>query len=176
MKIKILSILALLLTVTQGAWAQTLPTDCTGAYLISSVDDWNTFCEDVTGGITYSGQTVKLTADISGITTMVGSSENNSFQGTFDGGSHTLTFTLGTSESAFNEQYCALFRYVKNATIQNLKVAGNIYTAQQFAAGLVARPYGSINITDCQVSTVIYSSVNGDGTHGGLVDRLEYAT
>ncbi|MBO7590304.1 MAG: hypothetical protein J6T05_01790, partial [Prevotella sp.] len=123
---KLFFILALLLTVMQGAWAQSLPTDGTDAYTIGSKADWETFCTDVNSGNNYNGKTVKLTANVSGVTTMVGSSENNSFQGTFDGGSHTLTFTIGTSQSAFNEQYCALFRYVRNATIQNLQVAGNI--------------------------------------------------
>ena len=142
----------------------------TDPYIISNTDEWNTFAYFVNSGTnTYSGEYVKLTADIS-VTEMVGTSESNSFQGTFLGdGVHTLTFTKGTSESAFGEENCAPFRYVKNATIRDLKVAGYIYTSRKFAAGLVSRPYGTTNITNCQVSTVIYSSVNGDGTHGGIV-------
>ena len=139
-------------------------------YLISNEFEWKSFAAYVNSGSnTYSGKYMKLTADIS-VTEMVGSSEGNSFQGTFLGdGVHTLTFTQGTSESAFNEQNCAPFRYVNGATIRDLKVAGYIYTSQKFAAGLVSRPYGTTNITNCQVSTVIYSSVNGDSTHGGIV-------
>ena len=139
-------------------------------YLISNEFEWKSFAAYVNSGSnTYSGKYMKLTADIS-VTEMVGSSEGNSFQGTFLGdGVHTLTFTQGTSESAFNKQNCAPFRYVNGATIRDLKVAGYIYTSQKFAAGLVSRPYGTTNITNCQVSTVIYSSVNGDSTHGGIV-------
>jgi len=139
-------------------------------YLISNEFEWKSFAAYVNSGSnTYSGKYMKLTADIS-VTEMVGSSEGNSFQGTFLGdGVHTLTFTQGTSESAFNEQNCAPFRYVNGATIRDLKVAGYIYTSRKFAAGLVSRPYGTTNITNCQVSTVIYSSVNGDSTHGGIV-------
>ena len=142
----------------------------TDPYIISNTDEWNTFAYFVNSGTnTYSGEYVKLTADIS-VTEMVGTSESNSFQGTFLGdGVHTLTFTKGTSESAFGEENCALFRYVKNATIRDLKVAGYIYTSRKLAAGLVSRPYGTTNITNCQVSTVIYSSVNGDSAHGGIV-------
>jgi Phage-related minor tail protein len=139
-------------------------------YLISNEFEWKSFAAYVNSGSnTYSGKYMKLTADIS-VTEMVGSSEGNSFQGTFLGdGVHTLTFTQGTSESAFNEQNCAPFRYVNGATIRDLKVAGYIYTSQKLAAGLVSRPYGTTNITNCQVSTVIYSSVNGDSAHGGIV-------
>jgi hypothetical protein len=139
------------------------------ALAIGSEAEWDTFAESVNNGNNYSNQFVKLTADIS-VSTMVGTSETNSFQGTFLGdGTHTLTFTQGTSESAFNEQNCAPFRYVNGATIRDLKVAGYIYTSQKFAAGLVSRPYGTTNITNCQVGTVIHSSVSGDGTHGGIV-------
>ena len=142
----------------------------TDPYIISNTDEWNTFAYYVNSGTNnYSGKYLKLTTDIS-VTEMVGTSEGNSFQGTFLGdGVHTLTFTIGTSESAFNEQNCAPFRYVNGANIRDLKVAGNIYTSQKFAAGLVSRPYGTTSITNCHVNTVIHSSVNGDGTHGGIV-------
>ena len=140
-------------------------------FLISNTDDWNLFATNVNGGNSYSGKFFKLMNDIE-ITTMAGTNENNSFQGTFDGNGKTLTFTKGSSESAFGEEYCAPFRYVKNATIRDLKVEGDIYTSQKFAAGLVSRAYGTTNITNCTVGTVIYSSVSGDGTHGGIVAGL----
>ena len=142
---------------TQGAGTEADP------YLISSTDDWNDFANSVNHGYTFSGKYMKLTNDIS-VTTMAGVSETNSFQGTFLGNNKTLTVNYNTTE-----QYTAPFRYVKNATIRDLKVAGDIYTSQKFAAGLVCSSYGETNIIDCPVSTVIYSSVNGDGTHGGLV-------
>ena len=139
-------------------------------YIISNTDEWNTFAYYVNSGTNkFNGKYVKLTADIS-VTEMVGTSEGNSFQGTFLGdGVHTLTFTQGTSESAFNEQNCAPFRYVKNATIRDLKVNGNIYSSQKFAGGVIARSYGTTSVTDCLIGTNIYSTVGGDGTHGGIV-------
>ena len=139
------------------------------ALIISSETEWDTFAESVNNGNNYSNQFVKLTADIS-VSTMVGTSETNSFQGTFLGdGTHTLTFTKGTAESAFGAENCAPFRYTKNATIRDLKVTGTIYTSRKFAAGLVARNSGTTTITNCQIGTVIHSSVSGDGTHGGIV-------
>ena len=138
-------------------------------YTIGSANEWNAFANYVSnGGSDFKGQFVKLTADIS-VSEMVGTS-NHRFQGTFLGdGVHTLTFTKGSAQSAFGEQYCAPFRYTDGATIQNLKVEGEIYTAQKFAAGLVARNYGTTTITNCRVSTVIHSSVGSDGTHGGFI-------
>ena len=137
-------------------------------YLISNTDDWDNLADDVAQGKNYSGKFVKLNADIS-VTTMMGTGTANSFQGTFDGGGHTLTFTGGSPESPFAEERIAPFCHVNSATIKNLKVAGDIYTSRKFAAGLVSRSYGATTITNCQVSTLIHSSINGDGTHGGLV-------
>ena len=167
MKKKRLFMLALLYVTAQGAWAEAGDT-ADDPITISSTEEWNTFVSNVNGGTSYSGKFVRLGADIS-VTEMAGSSEANSFQGTFLGNDKTLTFTKGSSESAFGEENCAPFRFTNNATFQNLKVAGDIYTSQKYAAGLVARNAGTTNITNCRVSTVIHSSVSGDGTHGGIV-------
>ena len=137
-------------------------------FVMSNASQWDTFVYDVDNYDNYSGKYVLLAADIS-VSTMVGSSEERSFQGTFLGNNHTITFTKGTSGSAFNEESCAPFRFTKNATIQDLKVAGDIYTSNKLAAGLASRPYGTTIITNCHVSTVIHSSKNGDGAHGGIV-------
>jgi len=139
------------------------------ALAISSEEEWNAFAESVNNGTNYySDKFVKLNSDIS-VSTMVGASESNSFQGIFLGDGHTLTFTAGSSTAAFGEENCAPFRYTKDATIRDLKVAGDIYTSHKFAAGLVASCYGTTTITNCQIGTVIHSSVSGDGTHGGIV-------
>jgi len=171
MRQKIFLLIALLCAVAQGAWADSsLTTDGSGNYTIGSTSDWEKFCSDVNGGETYSGKTVMLTDEIS-VSAMAGTGEANSFQGTFLGGGHTLTFTKGSAEEAFGEDYCAPFRYTRDATIRNLNVAGNIYTSKKFAAGIVARPNGTTNITNCHVSIVIHSSVSadgGDGTHAGF--------
>jgi len=137
-------------------------------YIIGSIADWDVFALLVSNGISFNGLFVKLPQDLS-VETMAGSSETNSFQGTFLGNDKTLNFTKGSAQGAFNEEYCAPFRYVKNAVIRNLRVTGDIYTAQKYAAGLVARSYGETTFTDCHVTTAIHSSVSGDGTHGGFV-------
>ena len=137
-------------------------------YLIENEANWNQFAVNVASGMDYSGKYVKLNANIN-VTSMVGTSEHP-FKGIFLGDDrYTLTFTAGSASGPFNEGYCAPFRYVENATIENLKVAGDIYMSKKFAAGLVSRTLGTTNITNCIVSTVIHSSIAGDGTHGGIV-------
>ena len=141
-------------------------------FLIGSEADWNFFAANVAEGENYAGKFLKLNADIS-VSTMLGTSSTRSFSGTFLGSDdHTLTFTCGSAEAPFGEEYCAPFRYVNGADIQNLKVAGDIYTSRKFAAGLVAASYGSTTFTACRVSTAIHSSVSGEGTHGGFAAVL----
>ena len=158
-----------------NAVAVAWPTQGTGIegnpFIISSTDDWNGFANAVTGGCTFSGQFVKIDADIS-VSTMAGTSDANSFQGTFDGDGQTLTFTKGTDAEPFAEEYCAPFRHVKNATIKNLHVAGTIYTSAKKAAGFVGESHGALTLTGCISSVNINSSIKGDGTHGGLVSTL----
>ena len=143
-----------------------LPTDENGNYLISSEFGWNLFCEQVAGGNNYSGKVIKLTNDIS-VTTMAGSSETNSFQGTFDGDGHTLTF----NKSDFTDIYAAPFRCVGSATFRNLHVAGIINTTYQYAGGMIAWIVNgnTVSIQNCRSSMTINSSHH---TNGGFVSRL----
>ena len=150
---------------TQGKGTEDNP------FIISSTDDWNGFANAVTGGCTFSGQFVKLDSNISA-SSMAGTDDAHSFQGTFDGDGKTLTFNKGTEEIPFTEQYCAPFRHVKNATIKNLHVAGTIYTSAKKAAGFVGESHGALTLTGCISSVNINSSVSGDGTHGGFVATL----
>ena len=150
---------------TQGKGIEDAP------FIVSSTDDWNEFANYVNGGYAFSGNFVKLGDDVS-VSTMAGTNDANSFQGTFDGDGQTLTFTKGTSAEPFAEEYCAPFRHVKNAVIKNLHVAGTIYTSAKKAAGFVGESHGALTITNCRSSIAINSSINGDGTHGGLVSTL----
>ena len=98
---------------------------------------------------------------------MAGSSENNSFQGTFDGDDHTLTF----NKSDFTGIYAAPFRCVGSASFRNLHVAGTINTTYQYAGGMIAWIVNgsTVSIQNCRSSMTINSSNN---TNGGFVSRL----
>ena len=169
MKTKILSILSLLLTVTQGAWAQTLPTDGTGAYLISSVDNWNTFCEDVNGGITYSGKTVKLTQNVGPVTMMAGG--DTSFSGTFDGQGYTLTASINVQNDDMGT-LAAPFPAISGATIKNLHVAGNISVNRARPASIASFVNDDSEITNCKSSVSITASRGNWVDAGGFVARV----
>ena len=148
-------------------------------YIIDSADDWNALASNIAyfneRFMGYKDKHIRLDADIA-VTEIVGGTGSNygkdPFQGTFNGNNHTLNFTKGTANAPSTEQYCAPFRLVDAATIKDLKVTGHIYTSNSFAAGLVGRVCGTTYITNCHVSTVIHSSVNGNGSHGGFVGRI----
>jgi hypothetical protein len=131
---------------------------------INTEYDWNVFAFSVTNGLfDYQGLTVNLNADLS-VSMMVGESEAHSFQGTFEGNGHTLTFNATTDENV-----CAPFRFTKNATIQHLHTTGVINTSAQFAGGIIGRAYCGGNLIDCHSSMEINSTKEGDGTHGGMI-------
>ena len=141
-------------------------------YQIKCAADFDQLAANVNSGATYENKHFVLVNNGISVTTMVGTDDTNSFQGTFDGDAHTLTFNKGTAETPFAEEYCAPFRHVKNATIKNLHVAGTIYTSAKKAAGIVGESHGGLTITGCLCSVNINSSVSGDGSHGGLVSTL----
>jgi hypothetical protein len=135
-------------------------------YLISNVEQWDFLASNVSiSGITYSGKFFKLMENIS-VTEMVGTSSNK-FSGTFDGNGHTLTFNKNSGD-----QYIAPFRYINSATIQNLKVAGTVTSSNKFAGGLVAHATGSNTITNCVNSSIINATIEGNGSHGGILGQL----
>ena len=135
-------------------------------YIIDNAGQWNDFATYVTNGYNFNGKFVKLTNNIS-VSTMAGTDDAKSFQGTFDGDGNKLTVSYNTSEN-----WTAPFRHVKDATIKNLHVDGTINTSAQFAGGIVGESHKDLNITNCRSSVAINSSVSGDGTHGGLVSTL----
>ena len=171
MRKKLLSILALLcLTVTSamaldfaGQGTQELP------YLITSIEDWNKLAEDVSSGNSYSGKYFQLTDNIS-VTNMVGGGGGSYvFSGIFDGDGHTITFNSANA----TEQYIAPFRFISDATIKNLKVAGSVSSNNRFAGGIVAYAKGTSTVTGCMNSTSI--TINGDITNasnGGIVGMV----
>ena len=148
-------------------------------YLINTTDDWNLFAKSVGGGIDYSKKYVKLTNDIT-ISTMVGvcdESGDRPFSGTFDGDNHTLTanITSTATDDDKNNQGVAPFHLIKQATIQNLIVAGNITSASKYAAGLVGWIDGKSkdsNIKDCIVKATITTSAD---YAGGFVGNICYS-
>ena len=125
---------------------------------IGTVDQWNAFAARVAGGETFAGWTVKLVGDLA-VSTMVGTAEHP-FCGTFDGGGHTLDVNLFGGE-----EVAAPFRYVRGATIRDVKTAGTI-SGGAFSAGLAGIALGGANVfRDCWVD----ASVSGASRAGGFL-------
>ncbi len=128
---------------------------------IASASDWATFCTNVNGGNSYSGQLVKLTADI---TTSTGMDTNHTFSGVFDGGGHTLNITI--SGGSWN---MAPFPVISGATIKNLTVTGSVTNTSNFTGGLVGEATGNNNLIE---NCVVNTNVTGDMRIGGVVGQL----
>jgi hypothetical protein len=180
MKKTTILILFALLVFAPTAWAQWNGTGTEAdPYEIASTADWNTLADNVNNhNQTYSGEFFKLMADItvtetvtSGTpTTMVGSSDSKSFQGTFDGNGHTITLDYNDTRSA---DFCAPFRYINGATIKYLHMAGTIYkTKGKNAGGLVGKAVGNNTIDNCRSSVDIHFNKDGDVSSGGFIGEL----
>ena len=176
---KSLLILFALIAFGPKAWAQFSGGSGTEAdpYQISSEADWLALCNNVNNGIsTYNDKFFKMMADISvaetfstAPTKMVGVSDDVNFRGTFDGNGHTLTVNYTDNH---DDRACAPFRYIRNATIKNLRVAGSI--TKQYnknAGGLVGEAFGTCHISNCQ-SSVEITCHSEDCSSGGFIGKL----
>ena len=133
--------------------------------MIKKALDWDALANSVNSGTTtYSGKYFKLTTDIDNpVTTRVGNSEQNAFQGFFIGNGKMLIANYVTEE-----QYTAPFRYIDGATITGLTVDGIILTSAKFAGGLVGFAKGSNLISGCRSSVAIWSEVSSKPTQRGV--------
>ncbi len=144
-------------------------------YIIKSDSDWETLSTNVKAGNTYSGKYFSLTSNIT-ITQTVGLQATNTslskkFEGVFLGNGNTITVNIDTKD-----KYAAPFGSLSNATIQDLNVIGAINTSNKFAAGVAGFATGTCFFVNCHVSMDINSTVNGDGTHGGLLGLVDSAS
>ena len=133
----------------------------TDPYIIGSALQWEQLGEYIKS-VDASQMYFKLAKDLT-VDKMVGN-ENYPFTGTFDGNNKTLTVNYDVSD-----EYAAPFRYTNNAVIKNLHTAGTVKTSAKYSAGVAGSTNGTTTIENCRSSVIIDSSVNGDGTHGGLV-------
>ncbi len=153
-------------------------------YLIGSSTDWTALATLVNAGTNsgFTGKYFKLTNDITIAEThssgtsavMAGIADNGNnntrFRGTFDGNGHTLTLDITDNSS---DNYCAPFRYLKDGTIKNLRVAGTIVkTNAKNAGGLVGKAEGTNTIMNCRSSVDIFLDHSGDCSSGGFIGEL----
>jgi hypothetical protein len=139
----------------------------TNPYLIKNASDWEALTTAVNSGFSFRDRFVKLEADIS-VTKRVGYyntySDYRDFNGSFDGGGHTITANITDTE----QQGTALFGYISSgSTIKNLTVAGKI-TGGTYAAGLVGYVDG-YNTTTKIENCVVSATISGSSSIGGFI-------
>ncbi|MBR6917866.1 MAG: dockerin type I repeat-containing protein [Clostridia bacterium] len=138
----------------------------TDPYKIDSAADWELFAAYCETDLT-AGKYFKLTKNIS--TNIMAGKSGHDFQGVFDGGQYKITVNYGSNNSPIAGDYTAPFSYVKNATIKDLHVAGDIYTSGKYAGGIIGGEWETVTVENCRSSVSIHSSTVGDGTHGGII-------
>ena len=136
-----------------------------GSYTVTSADGLMNVAELVNGGKTDINITLDKNIDLTGKDwTPIGTSFDNSYTGTFDGGGHTITGLTVTT----NDQFVGLFGYLNRAgTVKNVVMEGVQITSHQIYGGSIGGVVGSGwgTIENCSVS----GSVSGTVYVGGVV-------
>ena len=142
-----------------------------GVYYIDDADDYSKFTAAVNNGGTFiSGQLMDdITLDVSkGWTAPAVGTATAPYAAVFNGNGYTITINADSSKGS---QATALFGTVKDATLCNLFLKGNINAGDaQQASGLVNNVKGTdSNILNIVSSVNISSTRSADGAIGGLV-------
>ena len=136
-----------------------------GSYTVYNADGLMNIAELVNGGKTDINITLDKNIDLTGKDwTPIGTSVDNSYKGTFDGGGHTITGLTFTT----NDEYAGLFGWLNRAgTVKNVVMEGVQITSNQIyggsIGGVVGYSWGTIE--NCSVS----GSVSGTVYVGGVV-------
>ena len=135
-----------------------------GSYTVTSADGLMHVAKLVNGGKTDINITLDKNIDLTGKGwTPIGTSFDNSYKGTFDGGGHTITGLTVTT----NDQFVGLFGYLNRAgTVKNVVMEGIQITSNHMfgcTGGVVGYSWGTIE--NCSVS----GSVSGTVYVGGVV-------
>ena len=141
-----------------------------GSYMVYNADGLLNVAELVNGGKTDINITLDKNIDLTGKDwTPIGTSFDNSYTGTFDGGGHTITGLTVTT----NDQYAGLFGYLgkfgKFCTVKNVVMDGIQITCNHRlgSAGGVAGFSRAVTIENCSVSGSVSGTMRAGGVVGG---------
>ncbi|WP_193391222.1 DUF5977 domain-containing protein, partial [Candidatus Symbiothrix dinenymphae] len=173
---KVITSIAMLLFMCSTALAQSYSGgDGTAAdpYRISSNADMVALATAVNGGTGYYGKHFRLTANLTGITTVIGNvrpSNVSAFKGTFDGGGHEVAVNIDMTAS--DVRYAGLFGYLDSAVVKNLGVSGTVQGGEkQMEVGGICGNARRSNISECySTCSVVVSTTPGyaDNYAGGI--------
>ena len=134
-------------------------------YLITNANDFKQLATEVNGGNNYSNtyfkipetvtETIELSTDDGYVP--IGN-DTNQFEGTFDGGNHTINLNLT------GVRLVGLFgEGGENSNLCNIRTTGSVSMTGYYAGGIVANMYG--NVVNCHNE----ASVTGYYHVGGIV-------
>jgi len=113
-----------------------------------------TLCAKLTADITLTGKWTPISNK---------SAIASAYSGTFDGDKHTIS-GLQISATAANQ---GLFGLINGATIQNLKVSGEVSSTKSYVGGIVGKVQSG-TIENCSFAGTVTTSASG-GYAGGIV-------
>ena len=136
-------------------------------YEITSAADWKTFCDAVNDGQNKIDAKLMRNVDLGSEINMVGN-DSKEYGGTFDGQNHTLTLNWNATTNDI-----APFRFLRGATIKNLRTEGTIKSSSYFLGGLISEAYGKNSVSNC-ISNVNITSTYTDNRcgAGGLISYI----
>ncbi|MBW4872083.1 peptidase M26 [Prevotella buccae] len=159
------------LVLAMPAWAQG------NEMIIASKADWGKFCDRVNSGQTTLNAKLTQDVDLGSDIVMAGTENPDPFSyddflyytGTFDGQGHTLKFNW----NAGKDDRIAPFKYVKDATIKNLRTQGKITKKGYGLSGMVYIALGTTTITGCISDVDITGGSDLGGSHAaGMVEAV----
>ena len=170
-----LSLFLLALVLTMPTWAQGGSGNESETITIASKEDWKAFCQRVNSGQTTLNAKLTKDVDLGSDIVMAGREHPynyNSFYyytGTFDGQGHTLSF----SWDAGSRDCIAPFKYVKDATIKNLRTQGKITTKGDCSSGMVYGAFGTTTLMGCISDVDITGGSGSDASRAaGMVQAV----
>lgn len=157
--------------IDSGKWAEDNTKKAEdGAYLIENETDMIRFAAYVNAGNAIEGKTVRLTADLdfSGCDYLPAGTSTAPFNGTFDGGDHTISNAAVSQDKS----YAGIFGVTgAQAEIKNLRVKDSDFALPvgqyTYAGGIVADALGSV--TNCTAE-----NVKTDGWFSGAIAGHTY--
>ena len=142
-----------------------------GYYLLSNPKQYVAFRAFAYYLDTYAKGKLVNDIDMTGIGMQPGNDKDTRFHGILDG----QGFALNNVYIAHYAECTGLFGAIDGATVKNLKVTGEYYSDSKFIGGITGYTYGDCVIDNCDVAVKMYTTVDGDGTHGGLIGVNETA-
>ena len=154
-------------------------------FTISTAAELAGLAQLVNGGTDFSDKTITLAADIDLAgrewTPIGKDSISSRFNGTFDGGGHTISGLYINKDvtSDTGSVYLGLFGYVGEGTVKKLTVTGSVIgcdnrtgTSDYYAGGIVGACGGDGDIVNCMADVTVTGNSNGTRTVvGGIVGK-----